>query len=326
MYKPPFNITNAMLVRSMNISEKITKISNYQNLKKMPILRRNSNIKSIHSSLAIEANSLSIKEVKDIIDGKLVIGPINEILEVKNAYKVYSKLNEFDAYSEKDLIKAHDIFVEGLTTNKGYRNHAEGVFDGDKVIFVAPSHKLVPSLMRDLFSWLKLDKDTPLLIKSCVLHYEFVFIHPFSDGNGRTARFYQNVILNKWNSIFSYLPIESKIKEYQEEYYKVIDKSNKEGNSNAFIELMLRLIENTIDETLVILEKEKNTISNEINKLLEVMEYDTSYSAIDLMKLLKIKSRDTLRNTYLNPAIKNDLIMMTLPNSPKSKNQRYIKK
>ena len=166
MYKPPFNITNAMLVRSMNISEKITNIANYQNLRKMPILRRNSNIKSIHSSLAIEANSLSIKEVKDIIDGKLVIGPINEILEVKNAYKVYSKLNEFDAYSEKDLIKAHDIFVEGLTTNKGYRNHAEGVFDGDKVIFVAPSHKLVPSLMRDLFSWLKLDKDTPLLIKS----------------------------------------------------------------------------------------------------------------------------------------------------------------
>ena len=326
MYKPPFNITNAMLVRSMNISEKITNIANYQNLRKMPILRRNSNIKSIHSSLAIEANSLSIKEVKDIIDGKLVIGPINEILEVKNAYKVYSKLNEFDAYSEKDLIKAHDIFVEGLTTNKGYRNHAEGVFDGDKVIFVAPSHKLVPSLMRDLFSWLKLDKDTPLLIKSCVFHYEFVFIHPFSDGNGRTARFYQNVILNKWNSIFSYLPIESKIKEYQEEYYKVIDKCNKEGNSNAFIELMLRLIENTIDETLVILEKEKNTISNEINKLLEVMEYDTSYSAIDLMKLLKIKSRDTLRNTYLNPAIKNDLIKMTLPNSPKSKNQRYIKK
>ena len=326
MYKPPFNITNAMLVRSMNISEKITNISNYQNLRKMPILRRNSNIKSIHSSLAIEANSLSIKEVKDIIDGKLVIGPINEILEVKNAYKVYSKLNEFDAYSEKDLIKAHDIFVEGLTANKGYRNHAEGVFDGDKVIFVAPSHKLVPSLMRDLFSWLKLDKDTPLLIKSCVFHYEFVFIHPFSDGNGRTARFYQNVILNKWNSIFSYLPIESKIKEYQKEYYKVIDKCNKEGNSNAFIELMLRLIENTIDETLVILEKEKNTISNEINKLLEVMEYDTSYSAIDLMKLLKIKSRDTLRNTYLNPAIKNDLIKMTLPNSPKSKNQRYIKK
>lgn len=326
MYKPPFNITNAMLVRSMNISEKITKISNYQNLRKMPILRRNSNIKSIHSSLAIEANSLSIKEVKDIIDGKLVIGPINEILEVKNAYKVYSKLNEFDAYYEKDLIKAHDIFVEGLPTNKGYRNHAERVFDGDKVIFVAPSYKLVPSLMRDLFSWLKLDKDTPLLIKSCVFHYEFVFIHPFSDGNGRTARFYQNVILNKWNSIFSYLPIESKIKEYQEEYYKVIDKCNKEGNSNAFIELMLRLIENTIDETLVILEKEKNTISNEINKLLEVMEYDISYSAIDLMKLLKIKSRDTLRNTYLNPAIKNDLIKMTLPNSPKSKNQRYIKK
>ena len=326
MYKPPFNITNAMLVRSRNISEKITKISNYQNLKKMPILRRNSNIKSIHSSLAIEANSLSIKEFKDLTDAKLVIGPINEILEVKNAYKVYSKLDEFDAYSEKDLIKAHDILVEGLTTNKGYRNHAEGVFDGDKVIFVAPSHKLVPSLMRDLFSWLKLDKDTPLLIKSCIFHYEFVFIHPFSDGNGRTARFYQNVILNKWNSIFSYLPIESKIKEYQEEYYKVIDKCNKEGNSNAFIELMLRLIENTIDETLVILEKEKNTISNEINKLLEVMEYDTSYSAIHLMKLLKIKSRDTLRNTYLNPAIKNDLIKMTLPNSPKSKNQRYIKK
>lgn len=326
MYKPPFSLTNAMLVKSMNISQKITDVSHYQNLRKMPILRRNNNIRSIHSSLAIEANSLSLKEVKDIIDGQLVVGPKNEILEVKNAFNAYSKLTDFDPYSEKDLILAHDMFTKDLIRDRGYRNHPEGVFDGDKVIFVAPSHKLVPSLMRDLFSWLKEEEDTPLLIKSCIFHYEFVFIHPFSDGNGRTARFWQNVLLSKWNPLFVFMPIETQIKDYQEKYYDAIDQCNKEGNLNAFIELMLELIEKSIDETLVLLEKEQNVISKEMNKLLDAMEFNVSYSALDLMKMLHIKSRDTLRNTYLAPAIENGLIVMSEPEKPHSKHQRYIKK
>lgn len=292
----------------------------------MPILRRNNHIKSIQSSLAIEANSLTLKEVKDVIDGKVVIGPQNEILEVKNADNAYKKVDDLDPYSEKDLIAVHQIFTKGLIEDKGYRNNNEGVFDGGKVIFAAPPPNMVPTLMHNLFSWLKDDNETPILIKSCVFHYEFVFIHPFSDGNGRTARFWQNLILSKWNKVFSYVPIELEIKNYQNEYYEAISTSHLNGDSNAFVELMLELIEKSIDKMLVTLEKEKRTISSEVNRLLDVMEYDVSYSALELIKLLDIKSRDTLRNTYLNPAIENGLVEMSNRNNPKSKNQKYIKK
>ena len=173
----------------------------------MPTLRKNNKIKSIHSSLAIEANSLSLSQVKDVIEGKVVLGPKKEIQEVKNAYLAYSSLNTFDGYSEEDLLRAHSIMTYLTCDESGkYRNHGEGVFDGDKVIFVAPPENMVPTLMRDLFDWLRKDKETPILIKSCVFHYEFVFIHPFGDGNGRIARLWQNVLLNKWNAIFEYIP------------------------------------------------------------------------------------------------------------------------
>ena len=149
--------------------------------------------------------------------GKTVIGPKNEIQEVKNAYKAYEMKNDFDCYNEKDLLKAHETLTYLIENDSGqYRNHAEGVFDGEQVIFVAPSEKFVPALMHDLFDWLKNDLETPMLIKSCVFHYEFVFIHPFSDGNGRTARLWQNVLLMKWNPIFEYIPLESKIQKYQD--------------------------------------------------------------------------------------------------------------
>ena len=209
MYKPPFTISNFMLSMTISITEKLGKIETYNSLKRMPILRRNNKIKSIHSSLVIEANSLSLDEVRDVISGKIVIGPQKEIQEVKNAYKAYDMIKEFNPYKIDDLLKAHKILTYLTIEDNGkYRNHAEGVFDGNKVIFVAPPADMVPQLMNDLFYWLKADKDVPMLIKSCVFHYEFVFIHPFSDGNGRTVRLWQNVLLTKWNPIFEYIPIE----------------------------------------------------------------------------------------------------------------------
>ena len=215
MYKPPFNITNSMLNKTISITEKINKITSYNSLKRMPTLRRNNKIKSIHSSLLIEANSLSLEQVKDVIDGIHVIGTKNEIQEIKNALKAYDMIEEFDGYNESDLLKAHKILTDLILDDAGmYRNHGEGVFDGDKVIFMAPSQTLVPSLMTDLFDWLKNDSETHILIKSCIFHYEFVFIHPFSDGNGRTARLWQNVLLTKWNSVFEYIPFESQIQKY----------------------------------------------------------------------------------------------------------------
>ena len=326
MYKPPFEITNKMLTLSISITEKVGKINSFNSLKRMPILRRNNKIKSIHSSLAIEANSLSLNQVKDVIEGKVVLGPLKEIQEVKNAYNAYSNITNFDGYSEQDLLKAHFLLTNSVCDLPGkYRNHGEGVFDGSKVIFVAPPHDLVPSLMKDLFKWLKNDEETPMLIKSCIFHYEFVFIHPFSDGNGRLARLWQNILLCKWKPVFEYIPIESFIQKYQQEYYNKIALCHSNGKSNDFIEFMLTIIDSTLDDILFNIQRECENISDQVNKLLSVLEDDIPYSANEIMKRLNIKSKETLRNTYLNPAIENGLIRMTIIDKPNSKNQKYIK-
>ena len=326
MYKPSFIISNLVLSRTISIAEKLGKIEAYHSLKRMPILRRNNKIRSIHSSLAIEANSLSLDEVRDVISGKVVIGPQKEIQEVKNAYQAYELIKEFNPYRVDDLLKAHRILTNLTIEDNGkYRNHAEGVFNGDKVIFVAPPANMVPQLMNDLFFWLNADKDVPMLIKSCVFHYEMVFIHPFSDGNGRTVRLWQNVLLTQWNSIFEYIPIESMIQKHQNEYYDSIALCHKNGNSNVFIEFMLKMIDETLEEALSNIRKESKNISDQVNKLLEIMEYDIPLSANEIMTRLGIKSKETLRASYLNPALENGLIKMTIPDKPNSKNQKYIK-
>ncbi len=315
-----------MLNLSILITEKMGKITSYNSLKRMPVLRRNNKINSIHSSLTIEANFLSLSQVRDVIDGKIVIGSQKEIQEVKNAYKAYSMFSDFDGYNEKDLLKAHGILTYLTCEESGkYRNHGEGVFDGSKVIFVAPPEDLVPPLMKDLFTWLRNDDETPILIKSCIFHYEFIFIHPFGDGNGRIARLWQNVLLSKWNPIFEYMPIETYIQKYQTDYYEKIAICHKNGNSNEFIEFMLKMINATLDEILVSVEKESKNISDQVNKLLEIMEPDIPYSANQLMERLGIKTKETLRASYLNEAIQNGLIRMTLQDKPNSKNQKYIK-
>ena len=326
MYKPPFDITNLMINKIIAITEKVSTISSFNSLKRMPILRKNNKIKSIHSSLTIEANSLSIKEVEDVIDGKKVLGPEKEIIEVKNAYEAYSMVEEFDGYNENDLLKAHKILTNSLLEDSGkYRNHGEGVYDGERLIFMAPPQDIVPTLMNDLFSWLKSDKETHILIKSCVFHYEFVFIHPFSDGNGRVARLWQNVLLTKWKPFFEYVPLESQIEKYQNEYYKTISKCHKNGNSNLFIEFILKMLDETLNDVLKNINKEVNNISIQVNKLLDVMDKDIPLTANEIMKRLNIKSKETLRNSYLNPALENGLIKMTIPDKPNSKNQRYVR-
>ena len=326
MYRPPFTITNEMLIRSMSITEKLGRITSFQSLRRMPILRRNNKIKSIHSSLVIEANSLSLDQVRDVIDGKIVLGPQKEIQEVKNAYKAYEMIHEFDEYNENDLLKAHGILTYLTVDESGkYRNHGEGVFDGEKVIFIAPPQDQVPGLMKDLFDWLKNDKETPILLKSCIFHYEFVFIHPFSDGNGRIARLWQNILLTKWNPIFEYVPIESQIQKYQSEYYNKISECHNNGNSNIFVEFMLKLIDETLDEVIINVTRESKNISGQVSRLLDIMESDIPLSANEIMDRLGIKSKETLRASYLNPAIENGLVKMTLPDKPNSKNQRYVK-
>ena len=327
-YELPFTITNIMLDRISSIMKKIGKLDNYKDLNKMPVLRRNNRIKSIHSSLAIEANSLSINQVKDIIDGKVVIGPKNEIQEVQNAYNAYLKMNEVNPFSIKDLKKIHGILTYLILEDSGnFRNGGEGVFDENgNCIFVCPPPEQVDILMNQLFNWMKTKKDEihPLILSS-IFHYEFVFIHPFKDGNGRTARLWQNVILLNWEPLFEYVPIESEIKKYQEDYYKVIQKCNKKGDSTEFIEFMLKMIDEVLDGIIIGVNKQINHISTYVRKILEVMEPGVNYTTSELMKLLNLKSRISFRENYLIPAIENGFVKMTLPNSPTSKNQAYYK-
>ncbi len=326
-YIPPFKITNEMLKLVSNIMEKIGKLDNYSNLDKTPYLRKQTKINSIHSSLAIENNSLSLGQVKDVINGKIVIGKQKDIQEIKNAYKAYEMLKDINPYSIEDLKKVHGIMTFLTVKQSGeFRKGPEGVFDGDKCIFICPPEEMVNPLMNNLFSWLRKNKEIihPLILSS-VFHYEFVFIHPFSDGNGRMARLWQNSLLYQWKDIFEYLPIESKIHKYQEEYYNAIAESHKNGNSNCFINFMLKMIDETLDEAI---ETSFLPITNElinINRLLEAMELNTPLTASEIMAKLGIKSKETLRSQYLDPAIKQGLINLTIPDKPTSKNQKYYR-
>ena len=327
-YVPPYTITNTMLEYVSSIMEKIGKRDNYTNFEKMPNLRRNNRIKSIHSSLAIEANSLSLDQVKAVISGKSVIGPEKEIQEVLNAYKAYEMINDLNPYSIKDLKRVHKVLTDKTIELSGtFRTGNEGVFDGaGNCIHVCPPPEQLDYLMKQLFDWMKKNKDEihPLILSS-IFHYEFVFIHPFCDGNGRTARLWQNVLLTNWKSFFEYLPIESQIKKYQEEYYTAISNCHKSVNSNEFIEFMLKMIDKVLKELLETSTIQLTEKSVNINKLLNVMEYGVPMTANEIMEKLEIKSKETLRSTYLDPAIEKGVVELTIPDKPTSKNQMYYK-
>lgn len=244
-YIPPFDVTNKMLNLIALIAEKVGQIrTNYKDLETRPKLRRNNRIRSIHSSLAIEANSLSLNEVKAVIDGKLVLGSQKEIREVQNAYEAYEMLGNFNPYAIEDLKKIHEVMTKYLIEESGrFRGGEEGVFDGSRCIFLALPPRLVPQLMENLFEWMNTNrKELNLLILSSVFHYELVFIHPFSDGNGRMARLWQTALLMEWRNLFQFLPLENQIQKFQDKYYSAIAQSHKTGKSNIFVEFILEKI------------------------------------------------------------------------------------
>lgn len=326
-YIPPYQITDKILSFVADISEKIGKITERTNLDSKPHLRKNNKIKSIHSSLAIEANSLSLDEVRDVINGRTVIGKQKEIQEVKNAYAAYEEIGCFDVYSIKELKRLHGIMTKYTVEESGnFRRGEEGVFNGDQCIFMAPPASLVPEQMQSLFDWMSKAKETvhPLIL-AAVFHYEFVFIHPFSDGNGRMARLWHTAILTAWKPMFEFIPIESQIEKIQNGYYKAIAQCHIDGESTVFIEFILEQISAVLTDILNSANYASDNLSEYVKKLLTVMEYDTPYTANAILSLLNLKSKETLRKNYLNPAIKNGLVAMTLPDKPNSRNQRYIK-
>jgi Fic family protein len=250
--KPPYNITGKILKLVASISEKIGEI-NAVHLSKPPTeLRKKNRIKSIHSSLEIEGNTLTIEQITAIIENKRVIGPEKDILEVKNAVAVYDSLDKLYPYDFNSFCEAHGILMKGLVESAGsLRNKSVGIVKGSEVTHIAPPSKMIKPLMNNLFDYLKKDDDL-ILIKSCVFHYEMEFIHPFIDGNGRMGRLWQTLILKDTYPVFEYLPIETLIKERQEQYYESLGKSDNTGESTVFIEFMLEIILDSLDALLSI--------------------------------------------------------------------------
>ncbi len=248
--KPPYEITSEILKLITSISEKIGEVNAKHLVKQNPTLRKQNKIKTIHSSLSIEGNTLSKEQITAILENKRVIGPQKDIIEVLNALEVYKGLNSLKYSSEKDFLKAHKLLMKGLIEIPGtYRKKSVGIVKGSKVEHIAPPYENVPFLMKDLFEYLN-DKSEITLIKSCVFHYEMEFIHPFIDGNGRMGRLWQTLILMGEYEIFEFLPFETLISKNQEEYYKILSTCDKEGKSTKFIEYMLQIINTSLSELL----------------------------------------------------------------------------
>ena len=246
MYRPPFTISAKTINLIAKISSQLERYAIRMEQEDTLRLRRANRIKTIHSSLAIEGNTLSEGEVQAVLEGKKVVAPLKEIQEVKNAIKTYELYPKLNPFSIQDLLLAHGTMMAGLVDEAGmFRKGGVGVFDGDKPIHIAPPADRVRVLMSDLFGWLE-NADDHLLIRSCVFHYEFEFIHPFADGNGRIGRLWQSLILGRLNPIFEHLPVENMVYSNQKAYYQAINRSSDLGDSGPFIDFMLEEILNAL--------------------------------------------------------------------------------
>lgn len=273
LYKPPYKITPKIIDLVSKISEAVGSFHAQEELR----LHRINRIKTIQGSLAIEGNTLTTDQITAILDGKPVIAPINEVQEIRYAIKAYELLDN----SLDDLLKAHLTMETGLIDDAGhFRSGGVGVASGEEIIHYAPPAERVPQLMKDLFEWLNGTEEHPL-IKSCIFHYEFEFIHPFSDGNGRTGRLWQTLLLANWRPVFKNLPIENIVYKYRKEYYKAIAISGGEDGCTPFIEFILGVI----DETLVL---ENNTPRSTKDKIIEQIHNNPKITRNELASILGI--------------------------------------
>lgn len=249
--KPPFEITNAIIGYVAEIAELTGKLSSTNKFSANPMLRRTNRIRTIHGSLAIEQNTLTLEQVTAVLNGKQVLAPPKDIAEVKNAYEIYERLEELDPYSVDDLLTAHSIMTRGLVDESGvFRSKPVGVVDQEgHVLHFGTLPQYVPDLVMELLDWVK-SSDVHMLIRSCVFHYEFELIHPFADGNGRVSRLWHTLLLSKWNPAFAWLPVESMIHARQPEYYAAINASNDAGESTEFIEFMLSSIKASLIDAI----------------------------------------------------------------------------
>ena len=320
---PPFKLTNEILNFVYEIGELVGKISAEKEFEKNLTLRRENRIKTIYSSLAIEQNTLTLEQVTDIINGKRVLASPKDIKEVQNAYEIYERLDELDENSVKDLLLAHKIMTSELIKESGrFRSKNVGVYQGDKLIHMGTLPEYIPELINNLFLWLKDSKEHPL-IKAAVFYYEFEFIHPFQDGNGRIGRLWHSLILSKWKKFFAWLPIESLVQKYQKEYYIAINNSNRDGESIEFILFMLKIIKETLIELIEIqkmTDKVTDKNKEKIKLLIEYLGQNNSINNKEAQNLLDISESAAKR--FLNKLVKENILEAV----GEYKARKYIKK
>lgn len=321
-YAPPYTITTEIVNDIARISERIGRLTSVEEYMGSLRLRRINRIRSIRASLAIEGNTLSEGQITAILAGKLVIAPPREIQEVKNALDAYDHFGNWSPHKEEHLLKAHRLMLSGLIEEVGrYRSGGVGVMAGEQVIHMAPPAKRVPYLMTDLLNWLATTDSHPL-IASSVFHYEFEYIHPFSDGNGRLGRLWQSLILSQWHPLFANLPVESLVFERQEAYYQSLQESTRQTNSAPFITFMLGAIWDALNR---LTPQVSPQVTPQVAELLKTLQSGVK-KEVDregLQISLGLHDRKSFRERYLKPALAIGLIAMTLPDKPNSRLQKY---
>ncbi len=328
--KPPYTITEKAADYLAKIVETVTRLEYGTEFKRDIRLHRENLMRTIHSSLAIEGNSLTLGEVTAVIEGKMVVGKQTEIKEVKNAYEAYDKIMTFDPYAVKDFLKAHKLMTDGLVNESGkFRSGDVGVFDGDVAVHIGARPQFVPDLINDLFDWAKKSELHPVL-KSAILHYEIETIHPFADGNGRMGRLWQTLLLAKWNEIFAWIPMESVLYQNRPQYYQAIEDARSANDSGAFIEFTLSAV---LD---IIADQEKHQVEHQ-EKHQDEHQVELTGIQIFVLKALegKMLSRKEIFakigmngdsrsfKRHIEPLLIEGFIEMTVPDKPNSKLQRY---
>lgn len=324
--KPPYTITEKAADYLAKIVETVTRLEFGTGFKRDIKLHRENRIRTIHSSLAIEGNSLSLGEVTAVIEGKMVAGKQTEIKEVKNAYEAYDKIMTSDPYAIGDFLKAHQLMTDGLIQESGkFRGGDVGVFDGDVAIHIGARPQYVPQLMEELFGWAKESELHPVL-KSAILHYEIETIHPFADGNGRMGRLWQTLLLAKWNDIFAWIPMESVLYQNRPEYYQAIENARQANDSSVFIEFTLSALYDIIaeQEKHQVRHKEKHQVqlSNTQIEVLKALE-DITLSRKDIFATIGMNGDSRSFKRHIEPLLADGFIEMTVPDKPNSRLQKY---
>lgn len=329
-YTPPFTISAAILAQVAPISALLGRWSEQTGPTPSPRLRRGQRIRSIQASLAIENNSLSVEQVTAVLDGKPVLAPPREVQEVRNAFAAYERLPDWRVDSGDDLLEAHALLMAGVLDAPGqWRSGGVGVYRGERLVHMAPPAARVPKLMADLLGWIG-HTDTHPLVASCAFHYEFEFIHPFGDGNGRMGRLWQTLILSRWAPVLAWLPAETVIRERQHDYYTALAASDASSDATAFVEFMLGALTTALEQAIAsegvtdqVTDQVGAPVPEPVVRLLALLAPGESVPATELMQRLGQRHRPSFRAHYLMPALVGGWLEMTQPDSPRSPTQTY---